>query len=271
MAFPIPVDLTPTGVPGGLLTVSGSLPTGWERGVSFLDTYCLAPTVMGECPRGTNLKPTQRPTADTFRPVSLIQAVECSTLGGLNVSGVAGSALDRTRSFALARELLTGAASARDATDPSYANPSLVGMATDLGAAFATVAAALECLEQHIGEATAGQGAVILASPALATALLAERVVWRDGARWRTAWGSTVVVDAGFDGRAPDATAGPAAGANPYLYAVADVWASVGSRDTYADVDRAVNTARSRAEDIGIVAFPTCAVFAAASTAVTVC
>lgn len=267
----VPVDLSPTATPGGLLAAAGSLPGGWERGIGFLDSYCLAPTVMGECPTGDGLKPTDRPESAEFRPVSLIMAVECTTLGSLDVGNVSARELDRTRSFALAREMLTGAASARDASDPEHANPSLVGTAVDLGATFTTSAAMLECLEQQIAEATSGRGAVLLASPAVATGLLAENLLWRDGARWRTAWGSQVIVDAGFDGRAPGSAAPPAAGAAAYLYAVADVWAGVGRRDVYDDVNRLINTASARAEDVALAAFPTCAVFAAASTAVTVC
>lgn len=271
MALPVPVDLTPTATPGGLLTAASALPAGWERGIGFLDASCLTPVVMGECPTDEDLKPTQRAGAAEFRPVLLVMAVECTTRGNTDVVSVAGRELDRVRSFALAREMLTAEASARDADDPSHINPSLVGTATDLGDTFTSSTAALACLERNIGEAFSGRGGVILIGPDVATHLLAERAIWRDGARWKTAAGNSVIADPGFDGRAPGSVAPPAPSDPAYMYAVGDVWASVGGRDTYDDVNRSVNTASARAEDGALAAFPTCAVFAAASTTATVC
>jgi hypothetical protein len=270
MATPVPVDLTPTATPGGLLAAAGNLPAGWERGISFLDPNCITPVAMGECPTG-EYKPTQRVGFSTFRPVDLVVAVECTARGNLDLRGMAGRELDRVRSFALAREMLTAEASARDASDPDHANPSLVGTATDLGADFLLVATALACLERNIGESFAGRGGVILVGPDVATHLLYERVIWRDGARWMTASGNRVIIDPGFDGRAPGSSAPPDPTDPAYMYAVGDVWASVGGRDTLYDVDRSVNTASARAEDGALAAFPTCAVFAAASTTATVC
>jgi len=56
-----------------------------------------------------------------------------------------------------------------------------------------------------------------------------------------------------------------------YAYATTAVWAGVGSADTFADVNRAVNTAAARREQVAMAAFSPCAVFAAASTAATAC
>lgn len=271
MPIPIPVELGQPQAEGGLLTAALPLPSGWQRGIAYLDLSCLSPVVMGECPTGENLKPGQRPESATFRPVSVIQAIECSASNQLDLSTLAGSELDRVRSFALAREMLTGAASARDASDPDHANPSLVGTATDLGADFTSVASALGCLEAELAEANSGRGGVILASIGFATAALAERVIWRDGARWRTVTGSTVIVSGGFDGRGPGAVAPPAADAPLYAYGTTAVWAGVGERATYQALDRAVNTDTARAEDIALVAFSICAVFAAASTTAVAC
>ena len=272
MPSPIPVTMAQPPASGeGLLTQALPLPDGWTRGgVAFLDSNCLLPTVMGPCPEGTDLKPTDRAGSEEFRPVSLIQAVECSTMGGLDVSSLSQEELARTAPYALARELLTGAASARDSS-PTQANPSLVGEATSLGGDFTSVAAALACLEQALGDANAGRGGVIAAPIGFATQGLAERVLWRDGARWRTVNGTPLIISAGFDGRAPDTATPPAEGDPLYAYATTAIWAGVGQVDTYPDVDRAVNTAAARAEQIALAAFSTCAVFAAASTTAAAC
>jgi len=275
MATPVPVTMTqPSPASEGLLSQALALPDGWQRGgITFIDPNCLSPVVMGQCPSGEDLKPTQRANSFAFRSYDLIQAVECSTMGGLNVAGIADAEGQRTASFALARELLTGAASDRDNPE-GQENPALVNTATDVGADFGSVAAALGCLEASLNAANSGRGGVVLVSIGFATQALAERVLWRDGARWRTVTGAPVIIDAGFDGRAPvaDGTGVPPAdGAPLYAYATTAVWAGVGSADTFADVNRAVNTAAARREQVAMAAFSPCAVFAAASTAATAC
>lgn len=270
MPLPVPVTMDPgTSLPGGLLALSRSLPEGWQRGISWADTSCTQPVAMGECPTLNDLKPTQPVETEVFRPVELIQSIACTTLGG-GPAGLAGPALDATRDYALAQELLTGEASARDASDPSHANPSLAGTAVDLGE-FPFLAQAVACLDQRLASATAGRGGFLLVGADMATHLLTNRLLWRDGARWRTAAGSSVIVSAGFDGRGPGDTAPPANGVALTLYAVANVWAGVGSRSILFDVNRADNTATERAEDLALVAFPTCAVFAASSAEATSC
>lgn len=271
--MPIPIAVEPDwGTPsGGLLTSVRSLPEGWQRGISFTDPSCLSPTVMGECPTGADLKPSSRPDIATFRPVTLIQAVECSTMGGTNVADLAGQALDRTRDHALARELLTGAASARDAAEVANENPSLVGSAIDLGNEFESLTQALACLEANLAEANSGRGGYILVGPALVTHLKDQGLIWRDGSRWRTAAGSLVIVSSGFDGRAPGTASAPDAGAPLYLYAVTVLWGGVGTRDVYGDVNRADNTATARAEDVALAAFSPCAVYASATATTAAC
>lgn len=280
MPMPNPVTLEPSGPEGGgLLAVARSLPSGWQRGVAFTDTSCLDPVVLGECPSGTNLKPASRGEATEFRPVSVVMAVECTTMSQYPVESVATGELDRVRDFALAREMLTGEASLRDRNpdaidmdgNPYMGNPSLQSEATDLGAAFASVTAMLACVEQNLSDATSGRGGVLLSGPALATWLFNASLLWRDGARWRTVTGNPVIISGGFDGRAPDDT-GPLAQGEPlHLYGVSNVWASIGERRVYSDTDRSVNTDTSRAEDLGLAVFSPCAVFAAASTVATAC
>lgn len=272
MPIPIPVELDWPLAGSGLLAASRPLPEGWTRGVSFLDPSCTPPAVMGECPTDPDLKPVYRPGRATFRPVTLVQALTCTAANNLDLGGLSAAELDRTRDYALARELLTGEASARDAGPDSDPNPSLIGEAVDMGDDFASVAGLFGCVEAAVNAANFGRGAVLFAPIELLTSALEASVVWRDGARWRTGNGATVVVSAGFDGRAPgDDSPAPAVGDPLYLYGSTAVWAGVGERTVLGDVDRAVNDVNARAEDVALAVFAPCVVFAGAATGVTNC
>ena len=287
MAIPIPVELdrcTPA-VVGGLLQGGCPLPAGWERGISFQDTACLTPTVMGECPPNCpDLKPTQRADTVTFRPVSLITAFECSTFGGIDVQAVASANLDETADYALAREMLTGQAARRDA-NPNVIdapNPSLQTHAINLGATFPNPVAALGCIEQALADTTGGRNGYILLGPEIALAL-SDTVLVREGGRLLTMTGTRVIVSGGFDGRGPidspgeispadpcepwNEFGGPAFGDQLYIYATASVWSGVGAPggNMRSDVNRRVNTASAREERGALSAFTPCATFAAGS------
>lgn len=292
MAIPIPVELdrcTPA-VAGGLLQGGCPLPAGWERGISFQDTACLLPTVMGECPTCSDLKPTQRADTVTFRPVSLITALECSTFGGIDVQLVASVNLDETADWALARELLTGQAALRDANPNAEGlpgNPSLQRDAIDLGTGFTSPVAALGCLEQALADATGGRNGYLLLGPEITLALAAESVLLREGGRLITVTGTRVIVTGGFDGRAPIGSPGDESPADPcepwnssgaplqgeelYMYATASVWAGVGMGRMLSDIDRVNNTAAAREERIALSAFTPCATFAAGSSVTKAC
>jgi hypothetical protein len=293
MGIPIPVELgrcTPA-VVGGLLSGACPLPADWQRGISFSDTACFTPTVMGECPTCPDLKPTQRADTATFRPVSVISAIECATFGGIDVQQAASQALTETTDYAIARELLTGEASRRDANpnaiEGAGGNPSLQGDAVNLGAGFTDPVAAAGCLEQAIADATGGRRGYLLVGPEIALAMAAADIVVREGGRLTTITGTRVIVDGGFDGRAPidpespgespgdcipwNSTGAPDLGDPLYMYAVAGVWAGFGSEAMYADVNRENNTASARAEAPVLAVFTPCAVFAAASGVTKAC
>lgn len=287
MGTPIPVELdrcTPA-VAGGLLQGGCPLPLGWERGISFQDTACLLPTVMGECPTCSDLKPTQRADTVTFRPVSLITAFECSTFGGIDVQQVASANLDETADYALAREMLTGQAALRDA-NPNVVgplgNPSLQRDAVVLGSGFSSVVAAVGCLEQAIADATGGRNGYLLLGPELALALAAADVLIREAGRLITVTGTRAIVTGGFDGRAPiddspgdesppdpcepwNSTGAPLLGDELYIYGTASVWSGVGQGLMRSAVDRSTNTADAREERIALSAFTPCATFAVGS------
>lgn len=286
MGIPIPVELDrcAPAAAGTFLTGSCPLPAGWERGISFQDTSCLTPTVMGECPVcPPGLKDAQTAATETFRPVSLISAVRCSTFGGIDVQDVASSTLDQTSSYALARELLTGEASRRDANPNAQGelgNPSLQRDAINLGDSFSNPINAVGCLEQSIADVTGGRRGLILVGPALALQMWPFLV--REGGNLFTITGTRVIVDGGFDGRAPttfdspgddspgecipwNTTGAPQDDDPLYIYATAGIWAGVGTGQMLGDLDRQTNTATARDERIALAAFSVCATFAAYS------
>jgi hypothetical protein len=289
MGIPIPVELdrcTPA-VVGGLLQGSCPLPEEWERGISFTDTACLLPTVMGECPTCSDLKSTQRLDTVTFRPVSLITALECSTFGGIDVQQVASTNLDETAGYALAREMLTGEASRRDANPNSeepFGNPSLQSEAIDLGST-GNPFTALGCLEQAIAEMTGGRRGYLLMGPEVVDTIGQGQLLHREGGRLTTMTGTRIIIEAGFDGRAPgdpdvspgdpclpwNTTGAPAVGDELYVYAVASLWAGVGAGRMLSDIDRANNTASAREERPAMVAFTPCATFAVGSGVMKAC
>lgn len=288
MPIPIPVDLDRCGpaAAGGFLSGSCPLPEGWQRGISFQDVSCLVPTVMGECPACDvpGLKDAQQAATETFRPVSLIQAMECSTFGGVDVQAVASGALDATAGYALAREMLTGEAARRDANPRAQgdqSNPALQTHATILGDAFPDIVSAVGCLEQALADTTGGRRGVILVGPVLALEMWPFLV--REGGNIFTVTGTRVIVDGGFDGRAPiiespgddspgdpclpwNTTGGPELGDQLWIYATSAVWAGVGDGLMRGDIDRTNNTATAREERVGLPVFTPCATFAVGSS-----
>jgi hypothetical protein len=239
---------------------------------------------MGECPTCPDLKPTQRASTETFRPVALITALECSTLGGLNIRQVAAQTLDETAGFALARELLTGRASIRDANQKAegrIGNPSLECDATALEGDFPDAYAALACLERNLMETTGGRRGFILLAPEIIPRI--NFAITGQPGRWVTFAGNRIVVDAGFDGRPPlcdpltecmkwdDPTGVPARGDELWMYATAGLWAGVGDDLMVDAINRQDNTASARSERVALTAFSTCATFAVPSTVTKTC
>ncbi len=292
MAIPIPVELdrcTPAAA-GGLLQGGCPLPAGWERGISFQDTACLLPTVMGECPTCPDtLKPTQTADTVTFRPVSLITAFQCSTFGGIDVRAVASANLDETADYALAREMLTAQASIRDANpnaiEGAGGNPSLQASSTVLSLTIVDPVDALGCLEQALADATGGRPGYVLIGPQIALALAERSVLVREGGRLITATGTRAIVTGGFDGRAPllespgavdpcepwNSAGAPSFGDPLFMYGTASVWAGVGTGDPRDDVNRADNTASAREERVALPVFTPCATFAVSTGVLKAC
>lgn len=218
------------------------------RGVTFSSARCTAPQVVGTCTDGETTKtPQSLSEVVSFEVFGIVEALECSRMSGDSLDGVATGELDAVREYGAASEFLTGAASG----NPSLSDAETIGAAAD-------PVAALACLEQHIAGNLFGRLAFIHAAPQIATHLLAEAAVWRDGNLWRTASGNIVVVSSGYDGRSPADTDAPTAGAPMFLYATGEVFAAVGAREVLPALDRSNNTLSSVAEDAAIVVFDPC-------------
>lgn len=247
------ITLPPAGrSPGGLLGAARPLPGRWTSGVTFASSQCVLPQNVGICTNGDVTKvPGRLSDAATFEAFGVVLALECSTMGRSDLSGFTDTSLDVTREYAVASELLTGAASG---------NPALKD-ATSLGTASDAVAA-LACLDQKIGTLLGGRLGFIHAAPAIATYLLSAAAIYKEGQRFYTASGNIVVISAGYDGRAPTGVgnlSSPAvAGNSLYLYATGEVYAAVGERDSFDAVQRGTNVAQSIAEDAAIAAFDPC-------------
>lgn len=262
MPTPVPVELDQPLAGSGLLAQSRPLPEGWQRGIRFLDLSCEAPVVMGECPSGENLKPTQRGDMFEFRPFEVIQALSCSTLDNrTDWDALSSAELERTKDFAISRELLTGVARNRDLGPESLPVNALINQAGVVGSTYDDLATALGCLETKVLNRGAGRGVTLYMPISVAHQAMADSLLWRDGARWRTVTGSTVIISAGFDGRPPsniEDTAPPVEGTGLYVYATTSVWAGTGSTTVLHDVNRSINDVNARAEQNALVAFDVC-------------
>lgn len=265
MPIPVPVELDQPLGGGGLLAQSRPLPAGWEKGIKFLDLTCTIPVTMGECPANdSNLKPTegQAGNAFKFRPFDVILAMKCSTLDNrTDWDALTASELERVKDDAIARELLTGAARDRDLGPDSGPVNALINTSGEVGGDFTTLAAALGCLETATLNNNGGRGATFYMPIAVAWQAMADSLLWRDGARWRTVMGSTVIISAGFDGRGLgniEDTEPPAGGDNLYVYATTAVWAGTGSTAALHDINRSINDVNARAEQNALVAFDPC-------------
>lgn len=253
----------------GLLATARSLDGQWWRGVTFAGRGCAEPDRRGPCIGvGTN-GDTATGFGDprVFAPSIVRQSAECAAMSRTDVEEVATNRLDVTREFAAGRVLLTGEATEHGDPDNPDTNPSLQSESTTLSSTALGVVDALACIEQNAAESLFGVTAFIHAPPAVATHLLSQQAMWRDGRLWRTASGNIVVVSPGYEGSAPDGTL---ADGERWLYATGEVFAATGQRDTISDIDRTENTEIGWSNELVLVAFDPCWV-GAVPASVSVC
>jgi len=257
MPLPTRITLPPSGrTPGGLLGASRPLPDGvdWWRGVTFASSQCVPPQVVGSCTDGAESKvPQALSDAQSFDAFGVLVAIECTTMGKTGVVAFAGQSLDVVREYAISGEFLTGAASG---------NPSLADAEVYLSAA-TNPTDALACLEQASASALSGRLAFIHVAPAIATALLSDAAIYKEGRLWYTASGNIVVIAPGYDGREPvsqsnPTSTAPAPGDPLFMYATGEVYAAFGQREDLLGVERGVNTLQGIAEEMALAVFDPC-------------
>lgn len=239
MAITTRIDLpAPSRVAGGLLSAARPLPSGWERGVTFGGSSCLAPQPWPYCISEDESPWEKTPNApgdiSVFEPTGIVQAVECTTLSRDSSQQKASEALAATADYQLGTELYDGAVTG---------NPHLT-QAVSAGAGGTSYASALAVIEAAIASELQGRLGFVHASYASLTRLLSESAIWRDGRFWRTAAGNLVVTSPGYD--------------FARLYATGEVFAAVSAPETRVDIDRAVNQSVAYAEQIGLAVFDPC-------------
>ena len=232
MALPIPVDLPPTALPGGLLASASTLPAGWENGIEFLSDGCLKPERVAVCPEQYEGE-TDEVGSVQFLPFDMRQGVHCSSLSRLDVGRVAASTLDVTDEYLIGAELQDGLASGNTCLND----------ATDLGVGD-TPEAGFALIEAAGAIALAGRLIVIHVPPSLAIYL--PDICYRDAqGQWRTPLGTLVIMSPGYTGTT--------------IWGTGEIYAMLGSPiDTRVNMDRSVNVDEGWAERPGIVAFDPC-------------
>jgi hypothetical protein len=233
------IDLpAPSRPVGGLLSAARPLPTGWERGVTFGDAWCLAPSPWPYClPEGSEDSKTAdgKAAPAEFEPLGLFQAVECTTMDTNQAQNDAAETLAATADWLLGAELQTGSVTG---------NPNLED-ATPVASAATGYAAALATVDQQIALGLSGRLGFIHVTPLDLAMLVSEQVLVRDGRTWRSPSGHTVVSSPGYT-------------FDETLHATPEVFASLSPLEARVDVDRAINQTVAYAEQIGLAVFPPC-------------
>lgn len=240
------IDLpAPTRAGGGLLGAARPLPAGWERGVTFSDTWCLAPQPWPFCigevspSDSPGEKQASSPEAPAeFEPVGIVAGVNCSTLSPGDSQETATQVLLATADYRLGVEL---------ATAPITGNPSL-SEGTPVTAGGAGLCEALATAEATVADILQGRLAYVHVTWGDLTRLVCAQAIWRDGARWRTAAGNLVVASAGY-------------AFHGEIHVTGEVFASTSPIDTRSDIDRQINSTEAYAEQLGLAAFAPCANF----------
>ena len=243
---------------------------GWEAGFGFAPESCDRGQLLGvDCGPSETKLPVDKPDLVQYMPADLVVRDFCSTMDSGRDSTGLGQRLLLNQQSALLEELLWTGTAAGDATTDE--RPHLAdGRATVLGGGTALgVQIAVALLDQALTSCLNGVPGMVHVTPYVL--VLAKPHLEREGNRWLTPNGHTVVAGAGYTGGGPRPTVGDVLPAAPNLLAqpAVDQWAYgtgqvyylLGEPAVLEDVDHLVNTRTVTAERPG-AAFYGCCQFA---------
>lgn len=255
------------------LVALASTPTGdvdgWEAGFGFAPESCdLGQLLAVDCGPSETKTPADKPDLVAYMPAALVVQDFCTTMDrGRDTDGLARRLLLSQQSALLERLLWTGAATGDATTDERTHLAD--GRATVLAAGVATpVVQALALLDQALTGCLHGVPGMVHVTPYVQALAKAAGILERDGNRWLTPAGHTVVAGAGYTGGGPRPTVGGALPAAPNLLAspAVDQWAYgtgqvyylLGAVDVLTDTDHRVNTVTATAERNGAAFYGCC-------------
>jgi len=140
-----------------------------------------------------------KPAVEQAYPFSVFAKDYCTTLGfeGRDWVGRARRALEATQSFSIAREFWTGAIAQAEGLSNVWLG---AATATKVTTSALDPVAALSVLDQYVAETLRNGTGMIHVTVEMQNRLMAANAIWRDGARWRTAFDNIVSSDGGYTG-----------------------------------------------------------------------
>jgi hypothetical protein len=249
-------------------------PDGWEGGFGFDPEACEGGLTFAiECGQTASKDASTNPDSVLYAPAALIAVDACTTMNEHDGTGRARRLLLALESELLEALLWTGDATGDDVA--GEARPHLAdGRAVELAAGAAVgIGVAFALMDQALTGCLHGVAGMVHVTPYTLAVAAAADLVDRDGNRWVTPNGHTVVAGAGYTGGGPRPAVGgalPAAPdllaavpANQWMYGTGPVFYLLGSTDTRSAVDRAVNTVTAMSERPGAAFYSPCCQFAA--------
>lgn len=240
----------PVAPPHSLVNTPGVVVAGgdgrWMNGVNLIAYPEDVPSLWEACSEGTFETKGDGETGriTTFDPFVVYLPITCSSLGVYqNLQGQAEAVLEATWSFGVEEALAKGIVG--PPSNPFFGDSSLSILA---GGAAQTPATALAYLENAIG--ATGRKGMIHATPAIVSALQADKLEGGEEGELLTSNGTPVVSGGGYAGADPYAGAAPSAGQD-WMFATGPVEvrsSPIAMTSVSQSLDRSDNTLTFRAE-----------------------
>ncbi len=260
------VAAPPAGAARHGLVLSAVRPTDpdnrWTNGITYEPEGCYSGDLVDPCGSDEKDDPSPRATVE-WEPYGVVATYRCSAMAanGKDWQGIVRRRLEAVRSFQIERELWTGdLATANSWPNRFLADVDNVDILTE--SAGVGLTHGLACLTQYLAETNGGQQGMIHATAQTVTHWDSLGLLRKEGARlynWRD---DIVVGGSGYDGSDPDGN--NAVTGDVWAYAtdlvevrLADVMV-IGRPDDPSFVDRTLNTARIRAEQLALASWEGC-------------